>query len=59
MAHLEIDAADDVAKQIRELARDLREKVMAEALEAGADVLIEIWKNKINEKPHTVVPNGH
>lgn len=53
MARLEIDAADDVAKQIRQLASDLREKVMAEALEAGADVLIELWKKKIKEKPHT------
>lgn len=54
MARLEIDAADDVAKQIRQLASDLRAKVMAEALEAGADVLIELWKNKIREKPHIV-----
>lgn len=51
---LVISSADELAKQIRQLATDLREKVMAEALNAGADVLVELWKDKIEEKYHVV-----
>lgn len=54
MARLEIDAADDFAKEVRTLARDLREKAIADMLNAGADVLVNLWQDKIEAKYHVV-----
>ncbi len=54
MAKLIIESGDDLAEQVRKLDKDLREVVMREMLNAGGDVLVEAWKDKIEAKYHVV-----